>query len=91
MKYTKQQVIEMINDFSKDLNGEKIVNDWMKKQSNIELDLSKYKYNVFCYTFPILIDNVIQAEVSLLRLYGVSDVKNKGVDLCFVSPKINKL
>jgi len=70
MKYTREQVKKIIEHHSKDLNGDKMIDNWMNNESNKPLSLSKYDYPLFCYTFPIMVDNKLEAEVSLLGLAG---------------------
>lgn len=69
MEYTRGQVIEIINNYSSELNADLIIDNWQEKKSNELLDLSKYEYPLFCYSFPIIINGIEQATVSLFNFY----------------------
>lgn len=68
MNYTREQIIEIIKYHSPKLDGDKMISNWQNRESNELLDLSEYAYPLFCYTFPILVDDVLIAEITLFRI-----------------------
>ena len=66
MDYTEEQVIDIIKSITKK-SPTAILKKWGTKDSNIPLDLSKYQYPMFVYTFPILIEEKEIATFTLVR------------------------
>ena len=68
MKYTELEVLDIIKSVT-DKSPHKIFNAWINKKANTLLDLSKYKYPSFVYTFPIKIDDKEVGDITLVDLY----------------------
>jgi hypothetical protein len=59
MTYTKNQVLDIINSISNqgiDIDAEIVFEKWNIYDSNKLLNLEKYKYQSFVYSFPFLMD-----------------------------------
>lgn len=63
MKYTTKQVLDILKLVTD--NPESILLKWNNIQDNIKLDLDKYDYPVFLYTFPIILNGIEVASVTL--------------------------
>jgi hypothetical protein len=72
MKYTQEQVLDILKLVTKD--PQSILDKWSLKKDNEYLDLTKYHYPLFLYTFPIILND---EEVATLTLAQIS---NTGVD-----------
>lgn len=68
MKYSEEQVLDILKLATE--TPEQILEQWEQLQDNIPLDLSKYKYPLYVFTFPIILNDEIVAEVTLVQLYG---------------------
>lgn len=72
MKYTESQVLnilKLVTDQPKD-----ILDKWHKEKDNEYLDLTKYHYPLFLYSFPIIINGEEVATITLAQIH------NTGVD-----------
>jgi len=67
MNYTEEQVIDIIKSITKE-SPSAILEKWGTKDSNIHLDLSKYQYPMFVFTFPILIEEKEIGTFTLVHL-----------------------
>lgn len=72
MKYTKKQVLDILKIVSNDPKS--VFDQWVIKNDNVYLDLSKYKYPLFIYSFPIEIGGELVATITL------SQITNTGID-----------
>lgn len=73
MKYTESEVLDIIK-YATDKDPEEVFKAWINRKANIPLDLSKYNYPVFVYTFPIeLNDRRKVGEITLVDLYSFSE------------------
>lgn len=72
MKYTREQVLDILKLATKD--PQSILDKWSIKKDNEPLDLTKYHYPLFLYTFPIIVND---EEVATFTL---SELTNTGVD-----------
>lgn len=72
MKYNEEQVLDILKLVTD--QPEVILNKWSNRKDNEPLDLSKYHYPLFLYTFPIIVDG---EEVATFTL---SELHNTGVD-----------
>jgi hypothetical protein len=72
MKYTQEQVLDILKLVTKD--PQSILDKWSNKKDNEYLDLTKYKYPLFLYSFPIIVN---EEEVATLTL---AKITNTGVD-----------
>lgn len=89
MKYSEQQVLDILKLTTE--NPEQILEQWEESQDKIPLDLSKYDYPLFVFTFPIIVNNETVAEVTLIQLYGVGDENTEQMLMTkYFTPKIYK-
>ena len=72
MKYNEEQVLDILKLVTD--QPEVILNKWSNRKDNEPLDLSKYHYPLFLYTFPIIVNG---EEVATFTL---SELRNTGVD-----------
>lgn len=72
MKYTEEQVLDILR-LATD-QPESILNEWSNRKDNELLDLTKYKYPLFLYSFPIIVNGEEAATMTLAELH------NTGVD-----------
>ena len=72
MKYTEDQVLDILKLVTD--QPETILNKWSNQKDNEPLDLKKYSYPLFLYTFPIIVNDEEVATVTLAKL------QNTGVD-----------
>lgn len=72
MKYTQEQVLDILKLVTKD--PQSILDKWSNKKDNEPLELNKYKYPLFLYTFPIIVND---EEVATFTL---AQITNTGVD-----------
>lgn len=73
MKYTRQDVINILKTVS-GIDAELVLNNWDSRRDNEYLDLNKYHYPLFFYSFPIIIDSDVVATVTLAQF------TNTGID-----------
>ncbi len=67
MKYTEAEVIDIIK-CATDKDPKEVFNTWIYKKANTPLDLTKYQYAHFVYTFPIKVDGKEVADITLVDL-----------------------
>jgi hypothetical protein len=78
MKYTEEEVLDIIRTLT-DKDPVEVFDSWANNQkSNKLLDLSKYNYPLFVYTFPIILqeglgDGREVGEITLVDLYSLSN------------------
>lgn len=72
MKYTEAQVLDILRQVTD--QPESILSKWSNIKDNEYLDLTKYHYPLFLYTFPIIVNN---EEVATMTL---AELTNTGVD-----------
>lgn len=72
MKYTEDQVLDILKLVTD--QPETILNKWSNQKDNEYLDLKKYHYPLFLYTFPIIVNDEEVATMTLTQLH------NTGVD-----------
>ena len=72
MKYTEDQVLDILKLVTD--QPESILSKWSNQKDNESLDLKKYSYPLFLYTFPIIVND---EEVATMTL---AQVTNTGVD-----------
>ncbi len=89
MKYTEEQVIDIIKSITKK-SPKTVLKNWKEKDSNRLLDLSEYKYESFIYTFPVIIDG---KEIALITIadFAYTGHSNKERDLMLNYPQQNQL
>jgi ribosomal protein S7 len=71
MKYTELEVLDIIKS-STDKDPKEVFTTWVNRKANTPLDLTKYQYGHFVYTFPIKVEGKEVADVTLVSLYGSS-------------------
>jgi hypothetical protein len=71
MKYTYNEVLDIIKSVT-DKEPQDILDQWIDKKSNVPLDLTKYQYAHFVYTFPFEVDGRKVGEITLASLSGHS-------------------
>jgi hypothetical protein len=74
MKYTEEDVLDIIKYLSKEKDPKFILKEWGENKANEPLDLKGYEYPLFVYSFPIEVDDEELAIVTLVELY------NTGID-----------
>lgn len=72
MKYTEDQVLDILKLVTD--QPETILSKWSNQKDNEPLDLKKYSYPLFLYTFPIIVNDEEVATMTLAQL------TNTGVD-----------
>lgn len=78
MKYTEEEVLDIIRTLT-DKDPVEVFDSWVNNQkANKLLDLSKYNYPLFVYTFPIILqeglgDGREVGEITLVDLYSLSN------------------
>lgn len=72
MKYTEKQVLEILELVTD--QPQTILDKWHSKYDNTKLDLSKYEYPLFLYSFPIVVGGEEVATITL------AEIQNTGID-----------
>jgi hypothetical protein len=86
MKYTHEEVLDILKDFG---NPEVILDNWNLKKANELLDLSEYRYPVLLYSFPVELDNRIVATVTLARFANTGfDGRQQKLMCKYFTPKV---
>jgi hypothetical protein len=67
MKYTEAEVIDIIK-CATDKDPKEVFTTWVNRKANTPLDLTKYQYGHFVYTFPIKVDGKEVADITLVSL-----------------------
>jgi hypothetical protein len=68
MKYTEEEVLDIIK-CATDKDPQEVFTTWVNRKANTPLDLTKYQYGNFVYTFPIKVDGKDVGDVTLVDLY----------------------
>ena len=68
MKYTKEEVLDILKLFTD--TPEEVLEKWEIIKANTPLDLEKDPCPCFVYTFPLVIEGKVVADITLLSLYG---------------------
>jgi hypothetical protein len=72
MKYTESEVLDIIRTAT-DKDPEEVFKAWVNRKANTPLDLTKYRYPHFVYTFPIILnDGRKVGDITLVSLSGHS-------------------
>ena len=71
MKYTESEVLDIIKSVT-DKDPQEVFTTWVNRKSNTPLDLTKYQYGHFVYTFPITVEGKDVGEITLADLYSNS-------------------
>ena len=69
MKYKEYEVLDIIKSCTTEDPG-KILLDWNNKKANTPLDLKKWHYPYFVYSFPVVIEDKKVATVTLVSCWG---------------------
>lgn len=77
MKYTEDQVLDILKLVTD--QPETILNKWSNGKDNEPLNLKKYSYPLFLFTFPIIVNDEEVGTVTLAKLHntGVDDQTDK--------------
>ena len=77
MKYTEDQVLDILKMVTD--QPESILNKWSNRKDNEPLNLTKYNYPLFLYTFPIIVNDEEVATMTLAQLHnsGIDSLKDK--------------
>ena len=67
MKYTESEVLDIIKCVT-DKDPQEIFTNWVTKKANTPLDITKFEYPHFVYTFPIKVDGKEVADITLVDL-----------------------
>lgn len=68
MKYKEHEVLDILKLVSD--NPEQVLSSWNNRKANKPIDLDKFNYPYFVYSFPIIIDDEEVATITLVSLYG---------------------
>ena len=71
MKYTESEVLDIIKSVT-DKDPQEVFTTWVNRKANTPLDLTKYQYGHFVYTFPITVGGKEVGEITLADLYSHS-------------------
>ena len=69
MKYTKVEVLNIIGTCTSE-NAETILLNWNNNKANTPLDLEKWNYPYFVYSFPLILNEEEVATITLVESYG---------------------
>ena len=78
MKYTEEQVIDIIKTITKE-SPDDILKNWKDKESNTLLDLSHRKCSNFVYSFPVIVGGVEVGMATLVQ-FAYTGYDNYQVD-----------
>jgi hypothetical protein len=67
MKYTEAEVLDIIK-CATDKDPQEVFTTWVNRKANTPLDLTKYQYGHFVYTFPIIVEGKEVADITLVDL-----------------------
>ena len=67
MKYTEAEVMDIIK-CATDKDPQEVFTTWVNRKANTPLDLTKYQYGHFVYTFPIVVEGKEVADITLVSL-----------------------
>jgi hypothetical protein len=72
MKYTEEEVIDIIRSYNSNLTAEESLEQWNIKKSNT------YDGNHICpvFEFPIIIDNNVIGKITLFNVYNVNNAND---------------
>jgi len=68
MKYRKEEVLDILKIFTD--APEEVLTQWETIKADTPLDLEKKPNQHFVYTFPLVIEGRVVADITLLSLYG---------------------
>ncbi len=69
MKYTKAEVLNIIGTCTSE-NAETLLLNWNNNKANTPLDLEKWNYPYFVYSFPLILNEEEVATITLVESYG---------------------
>lgn len=69
MKYTEAEVLNIIGTCTSE-NAETILLNWNNNKANTPLDLEKWNYPYFVYSFPLVLNDEKVATITLVESYG---------------------
>jgi len=76
MKFTETEVLDIIKSVT-DKDPQEVFTNWVvNRKANMPLDLTKYKYPQFVYTFPIKVEGKEVGDITLVDLYHNTDCKD---------------
>jgi len=70
-KYKEYEVLDIIKLLT-DNDPEEILKKWNTKKADTLIDLEKWNYPYYVYTFPVILEKETIAEITLVSLYGGS-------------------
>lgn len=68
MKYKEHEVLDILKQFSD--KPEEVLKDWNNRKANTPIDLKKFNYPYFVYSFPLVVKDEEVATITLVSLYG---------------------
>jgi len=83
MKYSKSEVLDIIKSCCSE-DAETILINWERKKSDTPLNLEKYSYPLFVYSFPLIIEGEEVATITLVDLYYGGNLEKSEM---FLMPK----
>ena len=69
MEYKEHEVLDIIKSCTLE-DAEKVLLTWNNKKANTLLDLKKWNYPYFIYSFPVLLEDKKVATITLVSCYG---------------------
>lgn len=74
-KYTEDEVLDIIKSCT-DESPKEVLFKWNEKKANTPLDLNKWDYPYFVYTFPINVKGKDVGKVTIVKEFGISNIDN---------------
>ena len=74
-KYTEDEVLDIIKSCT-DESPKEVLFKWNEKKANTPLDLNKWDYPYFVYTFPLVIKGEEVAKITLVKDFSRTDIHN---------------
>ena len=71
MKYTDDEVLDIIKLCTTE-DASEILKKWNTTKANTQLDLTKWNYPYYVYTFPVILDGVNIADITVVDLYSIN-------------------